>query len=132
MAEPLTWGGVDGRFSPEVFEVEAPAVLDACPAFRLVGTDCSEPPCVAVVTTGDPTAHLARCEAWAQAYGRALTNLSVQVDCGDTQVSASLVTSHDAVIATADDMRAVVSSRLVERAQHWPHKALCADAAAPP
>lgn len=84
-------GWVGGPISPVGFERRVREVFETCkvPA-TIVGVDCSEPPCLALVHPGaaDYTGREVQgFNAWREFFGASITTVSDRVSCGDNEVA---------------------------------------------
>lgn len=95
-------------FMPDSFQRNVNAAIEACsPPAELVGVDCSEPPCMALLrTAGDRwyEALVNSCAAWSDRYGSAVTLATVEVTCGDgrTESVAMLSPYWEAIVSPSD------------------------------
>lgn len=83
--DPLLWtDDIDTRFEPQIFEPYVRNVLANCEIeMELVGFDCSEPPCYALMIGEDVSRSIADCPRWQDLYGGTVSESNLTVTCSD-------------------------------------------------
>ncbi len=122
-----TWAeGVPPELSEEAFGEQVAKAIEACdPGVELVGVDCEEPPCLAVLRPleeGWWDRLVNTCPEWTEAYGSNTSMQSGKVDCGETMEEYYLLGSYRSKEwtiepDTEDTWNAV--KRMNARAQTW-------------
>ncbi len=85
---PVAWtDNREPKFTEAGFSAALTAAIEDCkPPVALVGMDCSEPPCIALLRpeAGDwHDALVNGCPGWRDAYGTTVSQSTGKVDCGD-------------------------------------------------
>jgi hypothetical protein len=85
---PIRWGReVPDEFTAAGFERRLREAIAECGVdIEVVGLDCDEPPCLAVLRPREERWHaklVNECPAWREVYSNRTINMSASVDCGD-------------------------------------------------
>lgn len=84
--DPIPWPEtIPEAFQPGVFQRTMGDVMQDCEA-ELVGFECDEPPCIAMLRGDDPQylgPLLERCPGWAEQFGERSSGLHTNIDCDD-------------------------------------------------
>ncbi len=85
---PIPWpDGVEATVSADGFRAQVQAAVDDCGGgVELVGFDCSEPPCFALLRPGGEgwrEALIEQCPAWHETYGTTTSGAGFTVECED-------------------------------------------------
>ena len=84
--EPIPWtSDLPDDFQPELFKMKVAEAMTDCQA-DLVGFECDEPPCLALLRGHDPGYNgslNARCPGWVTHFGETSSGYHTSIDCGD-------------------------------------------------
>lgn len=84
--DPIPWPEtIPEPFQPGVFQRAMQDVMQDCEA-ELVGFECDEPPCIAMLRNDDPGylgPLVERCLGWVEQFGDRSSGLHTNIDCGD-------------------------------------------------
>jgi len=132
LGDPVEWPDeVAPMTSPDEFEAQLARAIEACdPGVRLIGTECAEPPCLAMLDIEDPKWHgklINDCPEWHEHYSRSIASASGKVECpdGSTQrfqligASGSLVLGDPADETERKNRSKRFSARIDEIKRNW-------------
>jgi len=84
--DPIAWPEtIPEEFQPGVFQRAVQEAMEDCEA-ALVGFECEEPPCIALLRNDDPEfsgPFTERCPGWVEQFGDRSSGMHTHIDCGD-------------------------------------------------
>lgn len=88
LAQPLPWPEDAREHAPEVVEKHLKQAVEACGEnVSFHGMDCTEPPCIGLVRTGDDVwpqaSNISNCPAWTEIYGENAYVMGHSSSCDD-------------------------------------------------